>query len=115
MSISFGMPTFCRQSSGRAAAGHRQSAPAASSASEQRLKALEARSAQDGLVLTEAQLAALEKAKTEKEAHGEFESEHPGYCGAQDTFYVGNLKGSWPRLPANLHRHLRQGWLRQAV
>jgi hypothetical protein len=21
------------------------------------------------------------------------ESEHPGYCGAQDTFYVGNLKG----------------------
>ena len=44
-------------------------------------------------MLTEAQLAALEKAKTEKEAHGEFESEHPGYCGAQDTFYVGNLKG----------------------
>ena len=44
-------------------------------------------------MLTEAQLVALEKAKTEKEAHGEFESEHPGYCGAQDTFYVGNLKG----------------------
>jgi hypothetical protein len=44
-------------------------------------------------VLTEAQVIALEKAKTEKEAHGEFESEHPGYCGAQDTFYVGNLKG----------------------
>ena len=32
-------------------------------------------------------------AKTEKEAHGEFESEHPSYCGAQDTFYVGKLKG----------------------
>jgi hypothetical protein len=30
---------------------------------------------------------------TEKEAHGEFESEHPGYRGVQDTFYVGNLKG----------------------
>src|SRR3989475_2143018 len=42
---------------------------------------------------TEAQVIALEKAKTEKEAHGEFESECPGYCGAQDTFYVGTLKG----------------------
>jgi hypothetical protein len=36
---------------------------------------------------------ALEKAKQEKEAYGGFDSECPGYCGAQDPFYVGTLKG----------------------
>jgi len=60
---------------------------------KKRLKALEAKVAQDGGVLTEEQLVALEKAKQEKEAHGEIETEHPGYLGSQDTFYVGTLKG----------------------
>lgn len=60
---------------------------------KKRLKALEARVAQEGGILTEDQLRALEKAKEEKEAHGEIETMHPGYLGAQDTYYVGTLKG----------------------
>lgn len=58
-----------------------------------RLKALEAIVAQDGLILTEAQMLALERKKEKKEATGEIETEHPGYLGAQDTYYVGNIKG----------------------
>src|SRR5690349_13792297 len=58
-----------------------------------RLKALEAKVAQDGIVLTEDQVRAMEKAKQEKEAHGEIETMHPGYLGAQDTYYVGTIKG----------------------
>ena len=60
---------------------------------KKRLKALEAKAAQDNIILTESQLAALERAKEEKKALGEIETEHPGYLGAQDTFYVGTLKG----------------------
>ena len=58
-----------------------------------RLRALEAKVAQDGIVLTEDQVRAMEKAKEEKEAHGEIETMHPGYLGAQDTYYVGTIKG----------------------
>jgi len=58
-----------------------------------RLKALEAKIAEDGVVLTEAQVIALEKKKHDDEACGEIETAHPGYLGSQDTFYVGTLKG----------------------
>jgi len=50
-----------------------------------RLRALAAKGARERHSLTEAQLAALETAKVENEAHGEFESECAGSCGAQDT------------------------------
>ena len=60
---------------------------------KQRLKALEVKVANDGIVLTEAQVQALEKKKLDDEAWGEIETAHPGYLGSQDTFYVGTLKG----------------------
>ena len=58
-----------------------------------RLNALEKHVAETGDVLTESQLQALERKKEEQQAHGEIETEHPGYLGSQDTFYVGTLKG----------------------
>lgn len=60
---------------------------------KKRLKALEAMVAQDGIILTESQIAALERKKEEEKANGEIETYHPGYLGAQDTYYVGTIKG----------------------
>lgn len=48
-----------------------------------RLKALESKAAQEHIVLTEEQLRAMEQAREEKEAHGEIETAHPGYCQAR--------------------------------
>lgn len=60
---------------------------------KQRLSALEKQVAEQGIVLTEAQVAALEKKQDDDLAHGEIETAHPGYLGSQDTFYVGTIKG----------------------
>ncbi len=58
-----------------------------------RLKALEAKVAEEGLILTESQVQALERKRHDDEACGEIETQHPGYLGSQDTFYVGTFKG----------------------
>lgn len=58
-----------------------------------RLKALEAKVAEQGIILTEAQVAALERKQQDDAVCGEIETAHPGYLGSQDTFYVGTLKG----------------------
>ena len=60
---------------------------------QKRLKALSAKVEQEGIILDENQVAALEKAKAEKQAHGEIETYYPGFLVAQDTCYVGYIKG----------------------
>ena len=58
-----------------------------------RLKRLEEHYKKTNCTLTESQLSALECAKQEKQAHGEIETYHPGFLLAQDTYYVGYIKG----------------------
>ena len=61
---------------------------------KRRLVALERKMAEEGgMVLTEAQVVALERKHDDDLASGEIETAHPGYLGSQDTFYVGTLKG----------------------
>ena len=61
---------------------------------KKRLSALEKQLAENGsMILTEDQLKALEKRQEQREAEGQIETEHPGYLGSQDTYYVGTIKG----------------------
>ena len=45
-------------------------------------------------MLPESQNGGAGEGEAEQEAHGEFGTEHPGYCGAPDRSYVGTLKGA---------------------
>ena len=61
---------------------------------KERFAALEERMAREGLVLTESQLQALETYQRSRTVIlDEIETHHPGFLVAQDTFYVGCLKG----------------------
>lgn len=60
---------------------------------KKRLKALEDKVAKEGIILSDEQVAALERKKIDDEVSGEIDTHHPGYLGSQDTFYVGNMKG----------------------
>lgn len=60
---------------------------------KKRLNSLEKRVAAEGLIMTEAQLQAMERKKEEQEVRGEIETHHPGYLLSQDTYYVGTIKG----------------------
>jgi len=71
--------------------------------------------AQEGIVLTESQLAAMERAGEEKEANGKTETEHPGYLGAQGTCYVGNIKGTGHIYQQTFIEHAQQGGVLQTV
>ena len=81
-----------------------------------RLKRLEAKAAEEGWVFTEAQLVALEKAKQELEGEPEaIETHHPGYLLAQDTMYVGYLKGVGRIVSTDGARHVQQCGICEAV
>jgi len=58
-----------------------------------RLNRLEKWAADNAHILTESQVEALENAKEEEKSHGEIESPHPGFLFAQDTCYIGYIKG----------------------
>ena len=82
---------------------------------KKRLKALEAKAAQENLILTEEQVRALEKAKDEKESRGEIERPSSRLSGSPGYLLCGHAQGRWQNLPADLHPYLLQDGFRQAL
>jgi len=82
---------------------------------KERLKALEAKVAEQGLILTEAQVAALEKKRQDDAFNGEIDTAHPGYLGSQNTIYVGTFKGVGRVYQQTFCRHLFESGVRQTL
>jgi hypothetical protein len=54
---------------------------------------MNSRNAENEGILTKPQVQVLEKAKEEKEALGDIETQHPDFLLGQDTCYIGHIKG----------------------
>ena len=80
-----------------------------------RLKALEAKVAEEGGILTEAQVQALEKKKLDDEACGEIETAHPWLSGLSGHVLCWHSQGCRAGLSADLCGHLLQGGTCQAL
>ncbi|KAA1164557.1 hypothetical protein EU508_01555 [Pseudoalteromonas fuliginea] len=65
---------------------------------------MEAKVAQEAVILTNAQVSALEKKKSSDNTCDKIETAPPDYLGSQDTFYVGNLKelGTFTHKPLSI-------------
>ena len=75
---------------------------------KKRLRALEAKVANDGIVLNDVQLAALEKAKNKREATGEIETMHPGLPRVTGYLLRGQYQRHRAHLSTNFCRYLFQ-------
>ena len=58
-----------------------------------RLKSLSDKVSKENMILSDSQVVALERAKPSKASHEAIETFYPGYLVAQDTCYVGCIKG----------------------
>jgi hypothetical protein len=82
---------------------------------KKRLAALEALSAREGRVLTEAQVAALERVQREKETRVRIRKRVPRVLWGAGHVLRRGPEGGRAHLPANVHRHLQQSCVREAV
>ena len=80
-----------------------------------RLKALEAKVAQEHMILTEDQVRAMEKAREEKQAAWRDRNRTSGLSGRTRHVLRGHDQGCWPHLPADLHRYLQQSSASQVI